>query len=193
MVSCGMCSRWQHITCHDTADHSAGLPRRNWDVQQFYCSRCKPAAMERLANGGGPHHSVTDPQRSHSRAGKTQPTPAAQFNSYPSAAPDVRYPHPQQVPYPNGVSSYGHQFTQDQLGVASGSVYGRSSQRSQSGITFSHYQPQQHGFSRSSWSNGYPTESYSGRALTQYGQPYHQNGSYGSGQQPYPVRHFSCS
>ncbi|KIP10978.1 hypothetical protein PHLGIDRAFT_125116 [Phlebiopsis gigantea 11061_1 CR5-6] len=186
MVSCGMCSRWQHITCHDTADRNAGFPRRNWDVQQFYCSRCKPAAMERLANGGGSHSGVTDHQRAHSRAGKTQPASAAQFNSYPPTASDVRYPQPQQVTYPNGISSYGHQYTQDQLAMPSSSMYGRSSQRSQSGIAFSHYQPQQQGFSRSSWSNGYPTESYNGRAMTQYGQPYHQNGSYGGGPQPYP-------
>lgn len=183
MVSCGMCSRWQHITCHDTADRNAGVPRRNWEVQQFYCSRCKPAAMQRLANGGS-RTSVTERQRSQSRTPKTHTPEVGQYNSYPQPPADTRY-SPHQVPYANGMS-YGQQYPQDQLAVNPASMYTRS-QRPQGGITFSHYQPQQHGFSRSTWSNGYPTESYNGRAMPQYGHQYHQNGSYSSSQPAYQV------
>lgn len=183
MVSCGMCSRWQHITCHDTADRNAGLSRRNWEVQQFYCSRCKPTAMQRLANGGS-RSSVVDRQRSQSHTPKSHPNEATQYNSYPQPTSDMRYPQ-QQVSYTNG-TPYNHQYPQDQLAMNSGPMYARS-QRPQGNITFSHYQPQQHGFSRTAWSNGYSTESYNGRTMQQYSQQYHQNSTYNVGQPSYQV------
>ncbi|KAF8896489.1 hypothetical protein BD779DRAFT_1668267 [Infundibulicybe gibba] len=41
MMSCGHCSKWQHIICHDRADESAGRPKRNWDMVEFVCERCR--------------------------------------------------------------------------------------------------------------------------------------------------------
>ncbi|KAF9533716.1 hypothetical protein CPB83DRAFT_405954 [Crepidotus variabilis] len=41
MMSCGICSRWQHIQCHDRADRDAGRPRRNWKSEDFVCGRCR--------------------------------------------------------------------------------------------------------------------------------------------------------
>ncbi|CAL1715762.1 unnamed protein product [Somion occarium] len=49
LVSCGSCSRWQHIQCHDYADHHARRPRRNWETQQFTCSRCRIEQANRRA------------------------------------------------------------------------------------------------------------------------------------------------
>jgi hypothetical protein len=41
MMSCGLCSKWQHIACHDRADQQAGRRRRNWDVVEFFCLKCR--------------------------------------------------------------------------------------------------------------------------------------------------------
>lgn len=172
MVSCGMCSRWQHITCHDTADRTAGLPRRNWEVQQFYCKRCKPVAMQRLANGSS-RGSTTEPTAtSHPRAQKTYPQ-VQQYGAYAPAAPDTHYPS--QASYTSGV--YGQHYPQDQYGQSSAAVYARS-QRPQNSITFSHYQPQQHGFSRAPWSNGYSLDGHGAQQVNSYNPNYQQNGSY---------------
>jgi hypothetical protein len=40
-MSCGLCSKWQHIACHDRADQQAGRRRRNWDVVEFFCLQCR--------------------------------------------------------------------------------------------------------------------------------------------------------
>lgn len=184
MVSCGLCSRWQHIPCHDRADQNAGLPRRNWEVQQFYCSRCKPAAMQRLTSHGSRSSTAEHRSRSQPLAQKPHPQ-VAQYDAYPQSTSDVRYSQ-QQTQYTNGVS-YGQQNQHDQPGGSSGSLYGQSP-RPQGGITFSHYQPQQHGFSRTTWSNGYSsTDAFNGRSISQYNQSYHQNGSYSGVQHPYQV------
>ncbi|TFK70279.1 hypothetical protein BDN72DRAFT_877858 [Pluteus cervinus] len=41
MMSCGLCSKWQHIRCHDSLDARAGRPRRNWDLVDFICRMCR--------------------------------------------------------------------------------------------------------------------------------------------------------
>lgn len=178
MVSCGMCSRWQHIPCHDAADDKAGRPRRNWQHEKFYCSRCRPAAMQRLANGTTRSTSVTSQPRTQARSQKA-PTQAMQYNSYSHPTSDPLYS--QRAAYSSNVP-YGQQYP-DQRAMASGSMYG-TQQRSQAGISFSHYQPQQHAFSRGAWSNGHPAEDgLAGGSMNQYSSPYQQNGSYGVGHQ----------
>lgn len=39
-MSCGRCSVWQHITCHNLVDEKAGRPPRNWESVDFICRRC---------------------------------------------------------------------------------------------------------------------------------------------------------
>lgn len=39
-MSCGKCSKWQHIACHDAVDKEAGRPMRNWDDVDFLCKHC---------------------------------------------------------------------------------------------------------------------------------------------------------
>lgn len=183
MVSCGMCSRWQHIPCHDTADDKAGVPRRNWQQEKFYCSRCKPVAMQRMANGTARSSSATSQPRSQSRT-HGAPTQATHYNSYSQPTPGMRYS--QQGAYSNGMS-YAQQYP-DQRAIASSSMYG-APQRPQAGISFSHYQPQQHAFSQGAWSNGYPAgDGLAGGSMNHYGSPY-QNGSHGAAHQ-YQVRHY---
>ncbi len=43
MMSCGSCSKWQHISCHDRADQAAGRSKRNWDDVEFFCYKCRVA------------------------------------------------------------------------------------------------------------------------------------------------------
>lgn len=77
MLSCGCCSRWQHIACHDQADVRAGRPKRNWDLVDFICHKCrviaqkhKPARHQRgrgfEASSGGPPPRSTTTILSHS-------------------------------------------------------------------------------------------------------------------------------
>ncbi|OBZ72258.1 hypothetical protein A0H81_07462, partial [Grifola frondosa] len=169
MVCCGMCGKWQHITCHDLADQRAGRPRRNWDVQQFYCLHCRP----RASNG----RTYTAPQQ--------QPYAATQQYSWqqgssavhpqkaaPSVAPDpyiqstsdVRF-FPRQ-PVENGMGySQQQRYPPTTASSPSPSAYSRAQHSVP--LTFAHYQPEQRGFQRASqtspvqappvWSNGYPS------------------------------------
>ncbi|GJE85675.1 hypothetical protein PsYK624_017540 [Phanerochaete sordida] len=177
MVSCGMCSRWQHIPCHDAADDKAGVARRNWKHEKFFCSRCKPVALQRQANGTA-RTTPAAPHRTPSRAQKS-PAQAVPYNAYPQAASSPLYPHPQQSAYSNGMS-YGQQYSDQRAMPSASSPYAQ--QRTQGGISFSHYQPQQHAFSRGGWPNGYQGN-LAGGSMNQYATSYPQNGSYGAGAQ----------
>ncbi|KAH8093710.1 hypothetical protein BXZ70DRAFT_376563 [Cristinia sonorae] len=158
MVSCGSCSRWQHITCHDHADLAAGRPRRNWESGQFYCQRCRQIIQSRrLAQSNSQPYTIPDRQyhQSHAYASKPSPTPAAypvmQHQVYRQPTSDLRYSQPassrdSREPYPVGQlaspptaslpsqyqSSNGYaQYPQDQRAMyASGSATS-----SHSGIT----------------------------------------------------------
>jgi len=160
MVSCGGCGRWQHINCHDIADRNAGRPKRNWNVGQFLCLRCRAIQLQRLANSSEHHHSARhSPLDQHgwsqSRPQKTQTQPS---HVYSQPISDTRYS--QQGPYDNRMPYGQQQPYRQSTAQSSTTVYPRT-QQSQ-GITFSHYQPEQHGFSHnlsntSGWSNGYST------------------------------------
>jgi hypothetical protein len=41
MMCCGICCKWQHIACHDRADIQAGRSKRNWDDVEFFCRQCR--------------------------------------------------------------------------------------------------------------------------------------------------------
>lgn len=59
MMSCGACSKWQHINCHDRADIEAGHEKRNWDTEEFTCRTCRT----RVPNTTGAYR--LDPKDSH--------------------------------------------------------------------------------------------------------------------------------
>ncbi|OCH94876.1 hypothetical protein OBBRIDRAFT_884431 [Obba rivulosa] len=166
MVSCGRCSRWQHIPCHDAADLRQGRPKRNWDIGQFYCSRCRAA---RTANGylyGSPHHQPYNashqysyPQTSTSLHQKSLPA----VDPYPQVTSDMRSYRQQSVA---GSHGYAQQYPQHN-GMNSHATP-PPTQYPNNGLTFAHYQPEQRMFSTtraapppppaqsSSWNNGYP-------------------------------------
>ncbi|EMD33317.1 hypothetical protein CERSUDRAFT_117938 [Gelatoporia subvermispora B] len=201
MVSCGRCARWQHIPCHDAADQRLGRPKRNWDIGQFYCSRCRAA---RTANGylyGSPHqqpysHSPQHlyPQASTSFHHKALPA----VDTYSQATSDMRSLHrppsvaagngyPQPYPQHNGMTPH---VTPPPTQFAGNSA-----------LTFAHYQPEQRMFSTtraaqptpapppSNWNHNYaPADNMSVRTpqsvqfLPQYAPP--NGGSYSNHRAP---------
>lgn len=50
-MSCALCSKWQHILCHNKRDQAVGHPTRNWDSVEFICQRCRAYQLD----GSGAH------------------------------------------------------------------------------------------------------------------------------------------
>ncbi|KAG6825696.1 hypothetical protein H0H92_002791 [Tricholoma furcatifolium] len=180
MMSCGLCSKWQHIACHDRADQQAGRRRRNWDTAEFFCLQCRAKRAGVTRSPAAPHYQQQCPSMSPMHAGS--PSAHLQQNPYMSLA--TQYANPNYVPYGsvNGSTSYSRVAPQTS-DARSGGASPRSMPHGQSGhrqhqaygapLTFSHYQPQQRGFSST-------TEPIYG--TSPHTQPY----GYPSSQSPYP-------
>ncbi|KAF5367052.1 hypothetical protein D9758_004057 [Tetrapyrgos nigripes] len=159
MMCCGMCSKWQHIACHDRADELAGRMRRDWKKFDFYCLRCRERAA---VNGSGGHHQ--QPVLLHPANSRPSPRqPSATSNGVTSSYMQMSYgqssssPHASGSPQlPNGYADYTAKAYQTMSDIrssnASNSQLPYSVNPTMKQISFSHYQPQQHGFSSS-----YPT------------------------------------
>ena len=199
MVSCGMCSKWQHIGCHDMADQRLGRPRRDWERQQFYCQPCRTRLPNNVNYIASNHQRYAAPQ------------PSAHSSSWSQAAMDPSI-HPQksiatpQAYYrdalPGSQPGYGSRPGSNGMQFRSAAYPAQDIPpqpgytRTQNGLTFSHYQPENRAFTsiRSShqgtpsppigrgWGNGY--------APTQPSQQYAPSGSsYGGiGSTSYQVR-----
>ncbi|KAI0648846.1 hypothetical protein C8Q79DRAFT_1064920 [Trametes meyenii] len=199
MVSCGLCNRWQHISCHDLNDQRSGRPRRNWENQQFYCSRCRQRAIQESSYGAQAQGYPAPSQYSWSAMGRT---PSAHkptgVDPYPQTS-DLRYSH--RSPLENGMGYPQQQYNTNHVGTAS---YSRSSYPN-TGLSFSHYQPDQHGMSSrgalpnpshsSSWANGngYPSsgDPMTGRMQSAHFAPQypHNGGVYASNRIPSAYQH----
>ncbi|KZT65867.1 hypothetical protein DAEQUDRAFT_730916 [Daedalea quercina L-15889] len=181
MVSCGMCSKWQHIGCHDVADQRMGRPRRDWERQQFYCQQCRARASNGASYIASNHQRYPAPQsNSHSTSWSQAAIDPSIHPHKPPAAPQTYYrdPHPSPQsglathPSANGVEFRNAPYPRPDIPPQPGYT------RTQNGLTFSHYQPENRAFTsiRSSqqgtpsppigrgWSNGYstaqPSQSY---------------------------------
>jgi hypothetical protein len=139
LLCCGKCSKWQHIACHDLADRKAGRPKRDWDKEEFICRNCQSGrSLSIVANGSMrqvPNGSTSSAAGSSYDAGRT-PSPyyhhQAQTSGYPGQLPyGQNYPHPSLPHQQLRPAPYQHHTA----------------------ITFSHYQPQQRGFTSSSLSS----------------------------------------
>jgi len=42
IVCCETCGVWQHTECWNVFDRSVGRPARDWEKEDFFCSKCKP-------------------------------------------------------------------------------------------------------------------------------------------------------
>jgi hypothetical protein len=218
MMSCGICSKWQHIACHDQADQKAGRRRRNWDVVEFVCLSCRIKQQNAEAAYRGPGR----PQASHQQHNQPPMNPylahpslgATPYNN-PYMNPALRQPlYPGARPQVNGSGSsvYLRDFQgspqtsdlrstpmQQQPPLSSSAVPlpppGQQHQLYAAPISFSHYQPHQRGFSSGTQQAAYGSgnvQSYGQAAfLNQYSQPYPipmVNGSAARSTQTSPVR-----
>ncbi|KAG6850263.1 hypothetical protein H0H93_015815 [Arthromyces matolae] len=173
MMSCGSCSKWQHIACHDRADQQAGRRRRNWDKVEFLCSQCRA----RRAGVSRTSHPTSMPVQGH-----------IQQNPYLNLS--APYSHSNYIPYSaaNGYSR-DHQVSDARMGASPPrpTHYAQPHQQHQpygGPLTFSHYQPQQGGFSSTSETlyrpsshtqpYGYPSQSSYPSTLNGSSQNYQQ-------------------
>lgn len=148
MMSCGICSKWQHISCHDAADQRTGRPKRNWDIEEFVCQRCRSQATRRYDDPPlqpSKHYSDHSAARLH-----TQLPPSTNHIAYiPTTSATV----PRTAPMYAGTQSYGMSIpnehrVQDNFRTTTHVPQQQSYQPPPtSAITFAHYQPDPQGFS----------------------------------------------
>lgn len=136
MMSCGICSRWQHIQCHDRADRMAGLPRRNWKSEEFICSRCRATQRVEYFN-----HPPTSKQFAVQNAGRG---PSLQAH----ASSQLNLPSSSYHRSSHYLSSYNTPLSQNHFGRSNGQRYADAQHPSslEGPSIFSHYLPSQHGF-----------------------------------------------
>ncbi|SJK99960.1 uncharacterized protein ARMOST_03271 [Armillaria ostoyae] len=174
MMCCGSCSKWQHISCHDQADLRSGRPRRNWEQVEFICRNCSQTKRQ-------PHYSSAHPPPA---AGHDQylalRAPASTSNSYGNYNAPA---YPAYNPYSQPTKSHNHPQMSD---VRSNAAPAYAPQTK--AISFTHYQPQQRGFSQTHSSyNAAPYVQPYGQVAptTQYGQ-YTESATNGSNGYAYP-------
>ncbi|KAH7912308.1 hypothetical protein BJ138DRAFT_1148631 [Hygrophoropsis aurantiaca] len=148
IMSCGLCSKWQHIICHDRQEYHAGRPKRNWDAEEFICQRCRLAQSMSHTNG---HH--TSSLQLLPVDQRTQSHHSSMPSSYHSnAQPPVAHDHGGN--YLNQTSTtarhnYEHQASGLRTSAAPSQPSSHTHEHAHSSVTFAHYQPQQGGFSTS--------------------------------------------
>ena len=167
MMSCGRCSKWQHIFCHDRADQAAGRPRRNWDSVDFICKSCRlsqqrsrnyPIATKQPLSSDIPQMHAYRPY-SPQLPMHHSPVASAHSPSYKDPAPQSFYVRPSNGQQLNMQSRYS-------AGPSSSHVVSPH----RPAIAFSHYQPAAHGFSPGVHKS-YPDAHYS---YNYPNQPYNQ-------------------
>ena len=194
MVSCGSCSQWQHIDCHDLYDQRMGRPRRDWKKQQFYCMRCRERSSSSSSSvygsqvqGYGMHQQQ---QYAWSQAARAAPLPKpAAMDPYAHTS-DLRYSN-RSPPVQNGMG-----YAQQHFASNSAAAYPPRTTYPSPGMPYGQYPADQRGLSRSmtegAWgsSNGYAPVQDPLLARTSSGHlpQYSQNG-YSSSRLPsaYPV------
>jgi hypothetical protein len=86
LVSCGRCSKWQHIKCYDASDKDTGRARRDWEKEEFMCTRCRAYTAVPVSlppSGGAPSRASAVGVQAYGAA----PQPQA------GAAPGITYQH----------------------------------------------------------------------------------------------------
>jgi hypothetical protein len=152
MMSCALCSKWQHILCHNKRDQAAGHPTRNWDSVEFICQRCRDYQLD-----GSGADSLTTKQRSMQRSGTLQ---AALYTIPDARRPSGSFQRGADGPFrgsydrrPNGMdqslSAQGH-FLSPALFPASDIYDPPLASTPRQMVSFNHYQPTEDGFSSSS-------------------------------------------
>ncbi|KAJ2929378.1 hypothetical protein H1R20_g7729, partial [Candolleomyces eurysporus] len=141
MMSCGSCSKWQHIQCHDKRDRALGRPKRDWDRIEFFCQRCFALRSNSLQRANGTSHyplPQVQPTMPYAQSWQSQALYNPKTHGYP-AQETSNYAHPQAYLAPTSSlrSSYPTQ-----------SAYANA--YSTNPISFNHYQPQERSFASDS-------------------------------------------
>lgn len=145
-MCCGSCNIWQHIPCHEERDRRDGRPPRDWEREEFYCSRCR---LEPPANGH--EASTTLPfytsqqarvqlRWDHGRSGTKPPRPTQPPHM---GLPVERHDY-YQMPPASGMTNGGYPYPHHTYNGHPPSLPTAADQYSN--ISFSHYQPHQRGF-----------------------------------------------
>jgi len=132
MMSCGSCSKWQHIQCHDNADRLAGRPLRNWNSEDFICSRC-------LATRRVQYNDYNQPTSKGRQTELSTATPAHMNTPSSSSSTQAHISSTHYLP------GYNNPLQQNHYGRPNGSQYPNAQYPSVLGphpaLSFSHYQP----------------------------------------------------
>lgn len=161
MMSCGLCSKWQHIACHDHADMQAGRPKRNWDEAEFFCRQCR---LKKLTSHSSGHQQPGMTQNSNPYMSVRIPPSAGAYSSANPPAPAM------QRSGSNHSTSNGY-YRQQVSDSRSSAPLPNASQLEPKAISFAHYQPQQRGFTSVASTSQQPQQAYGNHAPYQsYGQ-----------------------
>ncbi|KIM84771.1 hypothetical protein PILCRDRAFT_817567 [Piloderma croceum F 1598] len=202
MMSCGICNKWQHIPCHDSADLRAGRRQRDWDIEEFICQRCRSRGSQKYDGANQPR------QYQSQSSGRSQQPHTTDRATY--IQPTVNFSAPRAHSGYVGVQSYAASTPNGQNGHdnfrTSTSMTQQRPYQPHSAITFAHYQPDPAGFStRQIYQRDLPSNSqayqrqspYAGRpsqplqpeVATNFSPiqspPSYGNGAWNSGQQNY--------
>lgn len=89
LMCCEVCTKWQHIRCHDQADFISGRPRRDWDSEEFVCGSCKTYTKERMSHQRLRDKPLEQPSRLQPQSSSANCTHLSKLQLRPS------YQHPQ--------------------------------------------------------------------------------------------------
>jgi len=188
-MSCGSCNIWQHIPCHEGRDRLDGRPPRDWEREEFYCSRCraKPSAN---ANGRRSRRSLPPSTSQQTKVqlrwdyGKSGAKPSGPAQPPYVGAPLDRHDYYQMSPAP-GLTNGGYSYSHPAYNSHTSSLPTPVDQYSS--ISFSHYQPHQRGFtSRHPQPPIYNTAHYPNTHNSQPIYPTYSNGTGNPTVQGYP-------
>lgn len=134
IMCCGLCSKWQHIPCHDRQDALAHRPKRNWDTEEFVCRQCQLRNLKAPSTNNATcyYQNATDEPR-----GATYPIGTPPFYNYPRNYVNGRS---YQATVLSGRYTYENQSEMQSSQSHPPQLY--SQQRQSSNVTFAHYQPQ---------------------------------------------------
>ncbi|KAL4066791.1 hypothetical protein J3A83DRAFT_4259622 [Scleroderma citrinum] len=137
IMCCGVCSKWQHISCHDRQDVLAHRPKRNWDREEFICQQCQLRTMK--ASPANNQQNIAPEPRGTTYTPGSQP-----YYNYSRNYINGRY---YQAAAPSGRYTYENQTEMRSSPLHPSQLYPH--QPRSSNVTFSHYQPQGSSFSPS--------------------------------------------
>lgn len=146
-MCCGSCNIWQHIPCHEERDRRDGRLPRDWEREEFYCSRCRAKPSTNGGRASRTHPSPTPQQTKvqlqwdHGRSGVKPSGPAQP--PHMGVPLDRRDYH--QMPQTSGITNGGYSYSRPAYNGHSSSLP-TSTDHQYSSISFSHYQPHQRGF-----------------------------------------------